>query len=312
MQAIVVDPKAPQGLGFASVDAPSPRPHEALVRVQAISLNRGEVVYLVHGAPGTRLGWDLAGVVERAAPDGSGPRAGTRVVAGLPAGSWAQLAAVPTTALAELPAAVSFEQAATLPCAGQTALYAVEHGGGLIARRVLVTGASGGVGLFACRLATLAGATVVAQVRRAASEPPVRDAGADEVVVDEDPAATARLGPYHLIIEQLGGSALPQAMTQLAIGGHCVSVGGTVSAEVSIDLQRLHRAAPGARWTSLNLYVELLHRTASVGLQRLAHLVGAGRLTPHIGVEADWREIARVAEALVERRFAGKAVLHVS
>src|SRR5713226_3830217 len=114
MQAIVIDPQAPVRLGFQTVESPLPQINEAVIRVQAISLNRGEVVYLVQGAAGTRLGWDLAGVVEQAAADGTGPAQGTRVV-GIcmaPPGAWAEQVAVPTNALAELPPSVSFAQAA--------------------------------------------------------------------------------------------------------------------------------------------------------------------------------------------------------
>jgi NADPH:quinone reductase len=190
--------------------------------VKAISLNRGEVVYIVQGAAGTRLGWDLAGVVEQAAADGSGPAQGTRVVgvSMLLPGAWAEQVAIPTNALAELPPSVSFAQAAALPVAGLTALYAIEHGGSLIARPVLVTGASGGVGLFACRLASLAGAQVVGQVRQSSSASLVHEAGADHVVVDENIAAAAAFGLYYLIIDQLGGRTLAEAMTQLAPGGN--------------------------------------------------------------------------------------------
>ncbi|HEX8261079.1 MAG TPA: hypothetical protein VF558_12380 [Rubrobacteraceae bacterium] len=107
---------------------------------------------------GFNPGWDLAGTVERTAADGTGPRAGARVVGLLPSGAWAELVAVPTNSLAELPESVSFELAATLPVAGLAALYALEKGGGLIGRSVLVTGASGGVGNFGIQLARLSGA----------------------------------------------------------------------------------------------------------------------------------------------------------
>ena len=84
----------------------------------------------------------------------------------MPAGAWAELAAVGTDWLAELPDAVSFEQAAALPVAGMTALRALEVGGFVLGKRVLVTGASGGVGRFAIQLAKLAGAHVTAIARR--------------------------------------------------------------------------------------------------------------------------------------------------
>ena len=72
------------------------------------------------------------------------------------------------------------------------------------------------------------------------------------------------------------------------------------------------RRAPGACLRILNLYHELEREPASLGLQRLVRLVGDGKLAPHLGVEADWREIGQVAQALLERQFQGKAVLHIS
>lgn len=314
MQAIVIDPESPQRVGFLAVEPPTPRATEALIRVKAISLNRGEVVYRVQGEAGTRLGWDLAGIVEQPAAAGPGPDRGARVVGLLRSGAWAEQAAVPVNALAELAPSVTFAQAAALPTAGLTALAAIEHGQSLLARQVLVTGASGGVGLIACRLASLAGARVVGQVRRSRSVPLVEAAGADHVVVDESIAAAAPSGPYDLIVEQLGGQQLAEAMTQLAPGGTCVSVGvstGPAGYLVPLDLARM-RQAPGAGLRILNLYQELEREPASRGLHRLVRLAGAGKLTPHLGVEADWLEIGTVAQALVDRRFEGKAVLSVA
>jgi NADPH:quinone reductase len=313
VRAVVIDPRSPQRVGFRTVESPVPRATEALVSVKAISVNRGEVVYRVRGEAGTRLGWDLAGIVAQPAAEGPGPARGTRVVGLLRSGAWAEQAAVPVNALAELDASVTFTQAAALPTAGLTALTAIEHGGSLIARTVLVTGASGGVGLIACRLASLAGALVVGQVRQSRYAPLVREAGADHVVVDDSVAAAEPSGPYHLIIEQLGGQALAEAMTQLAAGGTCVSVGvatGPAGYEVPVDMARMRRA-PGAGLRILNLYHELEREPASAGLQRLIRLAGAGKLAPHLGAEADWREIGQVAQALIDRRFPGKAVLHV-
>jgi len=314
MQAVVIDPQSPQRVGFRSVEPPTPRATEALVRVKAISLNRGEVVYRVQGEAGTRLGWDLAGVVEQPAAEGLGPARGARVVGLLRSGAWAEQAAVPVSALAELEPSVSYAQAAALPTAGLTALAAIQHGESLIARTVLVTGASGGLGLIACRLASLAGARVAGQVRHERSARLAQDAGADHVAVGEVIPAAVPFGPYHLIVEQLGGRALAGAMTQLAPGGTCVSVGvstGPAGYEVPVDMARMRRA-PGACLRILNLYHELEREPASLGLQRLVRLAGDGKLALHLGVEADWREIGQVAQALLDRRFPGKAVLHVS
>src|SRR5919204_6230853 len=107
-RAVVVDPAAPGRLGIASVSDPAPDRDEAIVRVRAISLNRGEVRRSGMAAAGWRPGWDLAGVVERAAADGSGPRAGARVVGLVTEAAWAERVAVPANAVAELPDKVTF------------------------------------------------------------------------------------------------------------------------------------------------------------------------------------------------------------
>ena len=142
-RAVVVDPDAAGRLVIRPVPEPAPDRGEAIVRVQAISLNRGEVRRSGMAAAGWRPGWDLAGLVERAAADGSGPRVGTRVVGMLLEGAWAERVAVPTHALAQLPDKVTVSQAATFPVAGLTALHALAKGGLLLGRRVLVTGATG-------------------------------------------------------------------------------------------------------------------------------------------------------------------------
>src|SRR5882724_5721342 len=184
--AVVVDPEAPGRLVISPVAAPVPDRGEAVVRVRAISLNRGEVRRAGLAAAGWRPGWDLAGEVERAAADGAGPRVGARVVGLLPEGAWAERVAVPTYALAELPDKVTFSQAATLPVAGLTALHALAKGGLLLGRRVLVTGATGGVGDFAVQLARLAGAHVTASARRAEQSAAVRALGAHDVTVGDE------------------------------------------------------------------------------------------------------------------------------
>src|SRR5215469_2898593 len=136
IQAVLVDPAVPGRLAIRPVEAPVPAAGDALVRVAAISLNRGEVRQVGRAAAGWRPGWDFAGAVLTPAANGSGPGIGARVVGTLEEGAWAEEVAVPVRALAELPDAISFAQAATLPIAGLTALYAFERSGSLLGRNV--------------------------------------------------------------------------------------------------------------------------------------------------------------------------------
>ncbi|WP_089936181.1 alcohol dehydrogenase catalytic domain-containing protein [Candidatus Entotheonella palauensis] len=96
MQAVVADPNSAERLVIRDVPAPSPAPFEALVRVAAISLNRGETRGAFQSEVPWQPGWDAAGVVEQPAADGSGPPAGARVVGIIPNGAWAQQVAIPT------------------------------------------------------------------------------------------------------------------------------------------------------------------------------------------------------------------------
>ena len=311
MRAVVVEVGSPNRLVLREVEEVSPGPSEALIRVAAVSLNRGEVRRAAATSEdGFRPGWDVAGTVERAAQDGSGPPEGTRVVGLLEAGAWAELAAVPTRSLAALPEEVSFAQAATLPVAGLTALYALEKGGGLLGKNVLITGASGGVGLFACRLARMAGAHVVGLIRSADRDALVREAGAHKVVSGNDISTTRGHGPYDLVLESAGGEVLAGTLAMLATGGTCVSFGVSAGAESTFDVRSFYFTG-GATLYGFILFYEVLAHPASEGLARLLRLVADGTLRPHIELEASWEEIEEVAGRLVDRDYAGKAVLHV-
>lgn len=306
-RAVVVDPNAPGRLVIATVPDPRPDRGEAVVRVRAISLNRGEVRRSGMAAAGWRPGWDLAGEVERAAANDSGPRAGARVVGLLNEGAWAERVAVPTHALAELSDTVTFSQAASLPVAGLTALYALAKGGLLLDRRVLVTGATGGVGDFAVQLARLAGAHVTATARRAEQVAALRALGAHEVTVGDEISASPK---YDLILDSVGGRTLGTALAALERGGTCVNFGVSATSEVTFDVRNFFVAGRTTLY-GFYLFAELGEQPAGIGLRRLANLVAAGRLTPHVSVERPWKEIAQVAQDLMARRYPGKAVLTV-
>src|SRR5690242_6655606 len=122
IRAVTVDPDAQGKLAIRPAELRDPDRDEVQVRVTAISLNRGETRRALQvAAPGWRPGWDFAGIVEREAADGSGPKAGSRVVGILPSGAWAERVNCRSHAVAALPDTVTDAQAATLPAAGLTA-----------------------------------------------------------------------------------------------------------------------------------------------------------------------------------------------
>ena len=312
-EAVVVDTAAALRLALRPVPMPVPREHEALVRVTTISLNRGEINRALNAADGSRPGWDLAGVVERAAANGSGPVAGAKVVGFLAEGAWARNVAVPTDALAAIPDGATAVQAATLPVAGLTALHALRQGGLLLGKKVLVTGASGGVGDFALQLARLAGAgAVVAHIRGARQEAEARASGATSVAIGETPAGATAEGPFDLIVENVGGEVLGAALGMLGARWRLRGVfGASGSRRVTFDLPAFFRVGR-TRLYGLSLFAELASvENAATGLSRLLRLVANGSLQPRISVEASWREVGRVARDLIDRRFTGKAVLHL-
>lgn len=307
IKAVVVDPAASGRLALTDVPAPQPGPHEALVQVEAISLNRGEVKTALQDAEaGARPGWDFAGTVLRAA-EGGGPAAGARVVGVMAAGSWAQQVAAMPMMLAELPEGITTAQAASLPVAGLTAWAALKRRPELKGRRVLITGATGGVGVFAIQLAAQWGAEVTAVIRSTEREALVRRLGASAVAYGS--TLDGATGGYDLILESVGGETLGSAMGKLNPGGEVVLFGASDTAITTFDGAAFR--VGGASLYGLYLGYEFQHSPPGPILGELAAMVVAGTLDPMIEVEAPWERINDIADDLMARRFTGKAVLVV-
>ncbi len=175
----------------------------------------------------------------------------------------------------------------------------------MLDKRVLVTGASGGVGRFAIQLAHRAGARVTAVARRTAG---LAELGADEVLSELEPE-----GPdFAVILDAVGGPVLGTCLQRVAPGGTVVSFASTVTDPVSYPTRSLFSRAPGARLYGLYIFAELQHtRSAAADLRRLAELVASGRLDPQIDVTESWEHVGDAVRALLDRRVAGKAVLTI-
>ena len=310
MKALVASPGADGNVDLLDVAEPQPRANEVLVDVRATSLNRGEVHALEHAQAGWRPGWDVAGVVERAAADGTGPGEGSRVVGLAPSGAWGERVALPTTRLINLPNDVSFDAAATLPVAGITARRVVEMHA-FDSGRVAVTGAAGGVGRFVVQLAAQKGAHVTAVVGRPERAAGLHELGAADVVVGSLPAEGE---PFSLVLESVGGQSLAAALTRVAPEGLVVSLGNSSGEPTSFVVSEFYRKA-GARLYAfvLSSEVERSH-SATTDLGFLANLVAIGHLDVGIDRVVDADDIVAVRAActdLLDRKINGKVVLRV-
>ena len=274
-------------------EAPEPptAPDEALIQVEAFSINRGETFLLERPRHGWRPGRDVSGPVILAAADGSGPAAGERVVGHPQQAGWAQLAAVPSNALAVLPDEVDVVKAAALPLAGLTALRLLRASGAVAGLRVLLTGASGGVGHYLTELASAAGASVTAVSASPERADRLLALGAEDVVQSLDEAT----GPYDVAFESVGGSSLPQALKLLAKGGRLIWLGQASRTPSQLDFFDFF-AQTGATIRHFD------HDDSAVpdsrDLVTLVRLVASDRLHPEIGVVADWTQTASVLELI--------------
>lgn len=309
MRALVVDHTATAHLSLAEVADPVPAPGEALIRVAAASLNFGEVKDAAEPASpdGAVIGWDAAGVVVRAAADGSGPAAGTAVVT-LGMAGWAELRAVPANLIGTVPEGADLGAVSTLPVAALSALHVLRRMGQVLGRRVLVTGASGGVGRYAVQLAARAGAEVVAISRDPAQAEGLRALGAHEVHT-----AVAEVDrPVFAVLDNVGGPGLVGAFAALEAGGTLITVGRSGEADAVLPPDAF-LGTEGRHDRSIRTFFLLADPRAgfSADLTWLAAETAAGRLDPGISWRGPWERYAEAVQALVDRRLHGKAVLEI-
>ncbi len=272
------------------IPEPPPAPGEALVEVEAFSINRGETLLLERPRPGWRPGKDIAGRVLKSAADGRGPAVGARVVGHPSQAGWAQFASVPTDALASLPEGVDAVSAAALPLAGLTALRLLRAAGQLPGTRVLLTGASGGVGHYVTELASAVGAEITAVTKTPERARRLLELGAAHAVADLGDAR----GPFDLVFESVGGESLPRALSLLRKGGSLIWFGQASRTPVTLDF-----------------FAYFDQTGSSIRHFDYEDSPCSDRLHPELGLIADWSQTGAALARMRDRRLRGNAVLRI-
>ncbi|KOT60575.1 MULTISPECIES: zinc-binding dehydrogenase [Streptomyces] len=301
MRALVVVHGEAGPVRFADVDEPVPSSDEALIEIRHIGLNFGELNYVDQWPAGAVHGHDAAGVVVRAASDGSGPPEGTRVALGMSAHAWAERVAVSPASLGTVPEGVDLADAAALGIAGVTALRVLRKRS-LLARDVLVTGASGGVGHFAVQLAALAGARVTALVGSPDRAAGLRELGADQVLTD----LAGTECRFDLVLDTVGGPLVAQAWSLLAEGGTIHVVGYSSGQDTTFPSGVLFGFGEPR---TIATYGDMTPTSGE--LTDLLGLMAAGRLSAPVGLRGNWLDVDDAVRALFARKVHGKIVLDV-
>lgn len=290
---------------FADVAEPEPATDEAVVAVEAFSINRGETFLLEAPREGWRPGKDIAGRVVRAATDGTGPAVGTRVVGHPASRGWAERVVVPIRQLAPIPPSVDVTTAASLPLAGLTALRLLRVVGPLAGRRILITGASGGVGHFFVELAAASGADVVAVAATRERGRRLLELGAREVVTEVRAAPPG----MDVVLESVGGESLADALSRLAPHGLLVWFGQASRVAATLDFFSFFDEHQSSTIRHFD-YTES-DRSDAFDLTTLVRFVDTGRLHPEVGSVSDWTDTSERIADLRARRVRGKAILHI-
>ena len=319
MKAIIQDT---YGSTDVLIDKPEIADDEVLVRVHAAGVDRG-VWHLMTGlaypirlagyglrAPKTPVpGSDVAGVVEAVGKDVTRFQPGDEVF-GIGKGSYAEYARAPENKLAPKPANLTFEQAAVVAISGLTALQALrDHGRVEAGQKVLVIGASGGVGTYAVQLAKAFGAEVTG-VCSTTKVDMVRSLGADHVIdYTRDDFADGRQR-YDLILDIGGNSSLSRLRRALTVEGTLVIVGGETGGRWLGGLDRQLRALLLSPFVGQRLTM-LVSSENHEDMLVLKELIEAGKVTPVIDRTYPLSEAPKAIRYVDEGHARGKVVITV-
>jgi NADPH:quinone reductase-like Zn-dependent oxidoreductase len=311
---------SPDVLEYEEIDKPTPKDDEVLIRVHAASVNpfdrhliRGEpyIVRFIMGLSKSKVkrpGVDVSGLVEATGRNVTRFRPGDEVF-GSCRGSFAEYVCAPESALVTKPGNVTFEQAASVPVAGYTALQALRNKGHVRAgQKVLINGASGGVGTFAVQIAKSFGADVTGVCSMRKGEM-VRSIGADQVIdyTREDFTRSGRL--YDLILDSAGNHSLSAFRRVLTPRGICVIVGGPYRGVIPL-LARLISAIVSSLFSSRKVVI-VSARGNKEDLAILRDLMEAGKVKPVIDRVYRLSEAAQAVHYLEQGHARGKVVIAI-
>ena len=313
---------SPEMLDVREVEKPELADDGVLVRVRAASVNRADWYELVGpliARPGTGLrkpksagvGTDFAGTVEAVGSTVTQFEPGDEVFGG-GHGAFAEYVFARARSVAQKPAAVSFEAAATVPIAGLTALQAIRDKGQMTpGQKVLINGASGGVGTFAVQIAKALGAEDVTAVCRTGNVDLVRSLGADHVVdyTREDFSQSGKR--YDLMIDVAGGKTWSTYRRVLEPEGTLVMVGGPMLTKGGLgplgDIFKKKLAASRSK----QKVVFIIAKFNRPDLETLAGLLESGKLKPVVEKRYELSETADALRYMGEGHAQGKIVVTV-
>jgi NADPH:quinone reductase-like Zn-dependent oxidoreductase len=308
----------PEVLELTDVPQPEPREHEALVRIRASSINgadrvlmRGKpfVVRLGMGLTGPRnptLGFDVAGRIEAIGSGVTQFHTGDDVFGASKFGGFAELACVNEETLVPKPAVVSFEEAAATPTAGYTALQGLRKGGIEAGQKVLIDGASGGVGTFAIQIARAYGADVTA-VCSTRNVEIARSLGASRVIDYRQERLPSDKESYDLILAANAYRPLSDYRRLLKPDGAYVMTGGG-----GIQILQAMLLGGFVSMTSKRKMGNIMAVAKKNDLVVLKELLETGKIKPVIDRRVALSEIPAAMRYLEEEHARGKVVVSVS
>ena len=321
MRAVVQDRYGDESmLRHERIAIPEVADNEVLVRVHAAGLDRG-TWHLMTGKPylmriaglglkGPKVrvpGRDLAGTVAAVGAEVSSFEVGDEVY-GVGRGSFAQYAVARADKLARKPASLTFAQAAVVPISAATALQALcDHGSLERGQRVLVIGASGGVGSYAVQIAKALGADVTG-VASTTKLDLVRSLGADHVIdyTHEDFAATGIR--FDLILDIAGNPNLSRLRRALTPNGTVVIVGGEDGGNLTGGMSRTLRALTLSPFTHQR-FANFINKERASDLDRLTALIDTGQVTPSIGRTYPLDQVPEAMRQLASGAVRGKVAI---